>query len=178
MADVKHCTASPINDFEGFVHIFYCQIKNCTESLTEKLLRQVGWQGRVQNNQNSLHDVRSLDCRLPTRTYSPNFFSSRFWRAVVSFTAEIGFKIISNMILWKSLSCGDGHIRFLIHIKKKPNNSKQCTWSHPQLVVFRWSIKTDNQLVGILNQAFEPKIIFPINRTILLSLWFSGNLVT
>ena len=151
MADVKHCTASPINDFEGFVHIFYCRIKNCTESLTEKLLRQVGWQGRVQNNQNSPHDVWSPDCRLPTRTYSPNFFSSHFWRAVVSFTAEIGFKIISNMILWKSLSCGGGHIRFLIHIKKKkPNNRKQCTWSHPQLVVFRWSIKTDNQLVWYL----------------------------
>ena len=42
MADVKHCTASPINDFEGFFHIFYCRIKNFTESLTEKLLRQVG----------------------------------------------------------------------------------------------------------------------------------------
>ena len=59
MADVKHCTASPINNFEGFLHIFYCRIKNFTESLTEKLLRQVGWQGRVQNNWNSPHDVRS-----------------------------------------------------------------------------------------------------------------------
>jgi hypothetical protein len=39
MADVKHCTASPINDFEGFLHIFYCRIKNFMESLTEKLLR-------------------------------------------------------------------------------------------------------------------------------------------
>jgi hypothetical protein len=28
MADVKHCTASPINNFEGFLHIFYCRIKN------------------------------------------------------------------------------------------------------------------------------------------------------
>ena len=37
MADVKQCTASPINDFEGFLHIFYCRIKNFTESLTEKL---------------------------------------------------------------------------------------------------------------------------------------------
>jgi hypothetical protein len=45
MADVKHCTASPINDFEGFLHMFYCRIKHFTESLTEKLLRQVGWQG-------------------------------------------------------------------------------------------------------------------------------------
>jgi hypothetical protein len=53
MADVKHCTASPIYDFEGFLHILYCRIKNFTESLTEKLLRQVGWQGRVQNNRNS-----------------------------------------------------------------------------------------------------------------------------
>jgi hypothetical protein len=53
MADVKHCTASPINDFEGFLHILYCRIKIFTESLTEKLLRQVGWQGRVQNNRNS-----------------------------------------------------------------------------------------------------------------------------
>jgi hypothetical protein len=26
MADVKHCTTSPINDFEGFLHIFYCGI--------------------------------------------------------------------------------------------------------------------------------------------------------
>ena len=42
MADVKHCTASPINDFEGFLHIFYCRIKNIMESLTEKRLRQVG----------------------------------------------------------------------------------------------------------------------------------------
>jgi hypothetical protein len=42
MADVKHCTTSPINDFEGFLHIFYCRIKKFTESLTEKLLRQVG----------------------------------------------------------------------------------------------------------------------------------------
>ena len=81
MADVKHCTASsPINDFEGFLHIFYCRIKSFTESLTEKLLRQVGWQGRVQNNQNSPHDVRSPDCRVLTQTYSPNFFSSHFWR--------------------------------------------------------------------------------------------------
>jgi hypothetical protein len=23
MVDVKHCIASPINDFEGFLHIFY-----------------------------------------------------------------------------------------------------------------------------------------------------------
>jgi hypothetical protein len=42
MADVKHYTTSPINDFEGFLHIFYCRIKNVMESLTEKLLRQVG----------------------------------------------------------------------------------------------------------------------------------------
>jgi hypothetical protein len=34
--------ASPINDFEGFLHIFYWQIKNFTESLTEKLVHQVG----------------------------------------------------------------------------------------------------------------------------------------
>jgi hypothetical protein len=38
---------SPINDFKGFLHIFYCRIRHFTESLTEKLLRQVGWQGRV-----------------------------------------------------------------------------------------------------------------------------------
>ena len=75
-----HCTASPINDFEGFLHIFYCRINNFTESLTEKLLRQVGWQGRVQNNRNSPHDVRSLDCRVLTQMYSPNLFTSRFWR--------------------------------------------------------------------------------------------------
>jgi hypothetical protein len=79
MADVKHCTASPINDFEGFLHIFYCRIKNFTESLTEKLLRQVGRQGRVQNNRNSPHDVQSPDCRVLTQTYSQNFFSSRFF---------------------------------------------------------------------------------------------------
>ena len=35
-------TASPINDFKGFLHIFYCRIRHFTESLTEKLLRQVG----------------------------------------------------------------------------------------------------------------------------------------
>jgi hypothetical protein len=80
MMDVKHCTASPINDFEGFLHIFYCRIKNFTESLTEKLLRQVGWQGRVQNNRNSPHNVQSPDCRVLTQTYSPNFFSSHFWQ--------------------------------------------------------------------------------------------------
>jgi hypothetical protein len=43
MADVKHYTTSPINNFEGFLHIFYCRIKNVMESLTEKLFRQVGW---------------------------------------------------------------------------------------------------------------------------------------
>ena len=80
MMDVKHCTASPINDFEGFLHIFYCRIKNFTESFTEKLLRQVGWQGQVQNNWNSSLDVRSPDCRVLTQMYSPNLFSSRFWR--------------------------------------------------------------------------------------------------
>jgi hypothetical protein len=74
MADVKHCTASPINDFEGFLHIFYCRIKNFTELLTEKLLLQVGWQGRVQNNRNSPHDVRSPDCRVLTQMYLPNLF--------------------------------------------------------------------------------------------------------
>jgi hypothetical protein len=79
MADVKHCTASPINDFEGFLHIFYCRIKNFMGSLTEKLLHQVGWQGQVKNNVNSPHDVRSPDCRVLTQTYSPNFFSFRFW---------------------------------------------------------------------------------------------------
>ena len=89
MADVKHCTASPINDFEGFLNIFYCRIKIFTESLTEKLIRQVGRQGRVQNNWNSPHDVRSPECRVLTQTYSPNFFSSRFWRAVVSFTLSL-----------------------------------------------------------------------------------------
>ena len=77
MAIVKHCTA---NDFEGFLHIFYCRIKNFTESLTEKLLRQIGWQWRVQNNLNSPHDVRSPYCRVLTQRYSPNFFFSRFWR--------------------------------------------------------------------------------------------------
>jgi hypothetical protein len=98
MADVKHCTASPINDFEGFLNIFYCRIKIFTESLTEKLIRQVGRQGRVQNNWNSPHDVRSPECRVLTQTYSPNFFSSRFWRAVVSFTA-----VFENMWLMKVL---------------------------------------------------------------------------
>ena len=89
MADVKHCIASPINDFEGFLHIFYCRIKNVTESLTEKLLRQVCWQGRVQNNLNSPNDVRSPNCRVLTQTYSPNFFLFSLlasWQAVVSFT--------------------------------------------------------------------------------------------
>ena len=91
-ADAKHFTTSPISDFEGFLHIFYCRIKNFMESLTEKLLRQVGWQGWVQNNRKSPHDVWSLDCRVLTQTYSPNLFSSRFWRAVVSFTAMLGFQ--------------------------------------------------------------------------------------
>ena len=42
--------------------------------------RQVGWQGRVQNNRDLPHDVQSPDCRVLTQTYSPIFFSSRFWR--------------------------------------------------------------------------------------------------
>ena len=92
MVYVKHCTASPINDFEGFLHIFYCRIKNFTESLTEKLLHQVGWQRRVQNNRNSPQDVWSPDCRVLTQTHSPNFSSFRFWRVVVSLT---GFHILS-----------------------------------------------------------------------------------
>jgi hypothetical protein len=100
MADVKHCTASPINDFEGFLHIFYCRIKNFTELLTEKLLLQVGWQGRVQNNRNSPHDVRSPDCRVLTQMYLPNLFFSRFWRAVVSFTA-----IVIDLESWCKLTC-------------------------------------------------------------------------
>jgi hypothetical protein len=100
MADVKYCTASPINDFEGFLHIFYCRIKNCTESLTEKLLRQVGWQGRVQNNRNLPHDVRSPNCRVLTQMYLPNFFSSRFWRAVVSFTALAIFQLYCGVIFF------------------------------------------------------------------------------
>jgi hypothetical protein len=113
MADVKHCTASPINDFEGFLHIFYCWLKNFTESLTEKLLRQVGWQGRVQNNRNSPHDVRSSDCRVLTQMYSPNLFSSlafgelasggffhchecsRIWKLFVNFTLIQCIKIVS-----------------------------------------------------------------------------------
>ena len=37
-------------------------------------------------------------------------------------------------------------------------------------MVFRWSIITDNQLVGVLNQALEPKNLFQINWTILHSL--------
>ena len=56
------------------------------ESLTEKLLRQVGWQGRVQNNRNSPRDVQLPDCAVLKQTYSPNLFSSGFWRVVVSFT--------------------------------------------------------------------------------------------
>jgi hypothetical protein len=36
MADMKHWTASPINDFEGFLHIFYCRIKNFTEIYTSQ----------------------------------------------------------------------------------------------------------------------------------------------
>ena len=88
---MKHCTASPINDFEGFLHIFYCRMKNFTESLTEKLLRQVGWQGRVQNNQNSPHDVWSPDCRVLTQMYSPKLFLFSLlasWRAMVFFTTD------------------------------------------------------------------------------------------
>ena len=120
MADVKHCTASPINDFEGFLHIFYCRIKNFTESLTEKLLCQVGWQGRVQNNRNSPHDVRSLDCRVRTQTelasrcsvaglsssYTkvlPKFFLFSLlasWRTVVSFTVPV----VLNFILFTFLT--------------------------------------------------------------------------
>jgi hypothetical protein len=92
MADVKHCTASPINDFEGFLHIFYCRI-NFTESLTEKLLCQVGWQGRVQNNRNSPHDVRSPDCWVLTQTHSPNFSLLASWWAMVSFTEMVVKKV-------------------------------------------------------------------------------------
>ena len=90
-------TASPINDFKGFLHIFYCRIRHFTESLTEKLLRQVGWQGRVQNSRNTSHDVRSSDCRVLTQMDSPDFFSSRFWWAMVSFT-EVTDKIYHIML--------------------------------------------------------------------------------
>ena len=92
MADVKHCTASPSNDFEGFLHIFYCRLK--------KVYRIIDWEtsswltGGVQYNRNSPHDVRSTDCQILTQTYSPNLFSSRFWRVVVSFTA-ITSKVVS-----------------------------------------------------------------------------------
>ena len=34
----------------------------------------------MQNNRNSPHDVQSPDCQVLTQTYSPNLFSSRFWR--------------------------------------------------------------------------------------------------
>ena len=109
MADMKHCTASPINDFEGFLHIFYCRIKNFTESLTEKLLRQVGWQGRVQNNRNSPHDVRSPDCRVLTQTYSPNFFSSRFWpfgeRWFLSLLYILHYGIVALINFYLNFSC-------------------------------------------------------------------------
>jgi hypothetical protein len=66
-------------------------MKKFTEPLTEKLLRQVGWQGRVQNNQNSPHDVWSPDCRVLTQMYSPKLFLFSLlasWRAVVSFTTD------------------------------------------------------------------------------------------
>ena len=67
MADVKHCILSTI-----FSHLSLSN-QNFTELLTEKLLRQVGWQGRVQNIRNSPHDVRSPDSRVLTQTFSPNF---------------------------------------------------------------------------------------------------------
>jgi hypothetical protein len=101
MADVKHCTTDPINDLEGFFPIFYCRIKNFTESLTEKLLRQVGWQGRVQNNGNSPHDVRSPVCQGLTQTYSPNFF-------LFSLLASGGFfhcVYINILWLWWLTAC-------------------------------------------------------------------------
>jgi hypothetical protein len=48
MADVKHCTTSPINDFEGFLHIFYCRIKNFTESLTDvRMPKHVNYKRRA-----------------------------------------------------------------------------------------------------------------------------------
>ena len=58
---------------KNFFISFIVESKMLTESLTEKLLRQVGWQGRVQNIWNSPHDVRSPDSRVLTQTFSPNF---------------------------------------------------------------------------------------------------------
>ena len=84
MADVKYCTASPINNFEGFLHIFYCRIKNFTDSLTQKLICQVGWQGRVQNNRNLPHDVRSPDCRVHTQTNFISVWMSKFHESSLS----------------------------------------------------------------------------------------------
>ena len=106
MANVKHCTASPINDFEGFLHIFYCRIKIFTESLTEKLLHVVGWQGWVQNNRNS------PDCRVLTQTYSTNFFSSRI-------LASGGF-LHCPLIICLKLCCISSIYRLIV----SPNNRK------------------------------------------------------
>jgi hypothetical protein len=147
MADVKHCTASPINDFEGFLHIFYCRIKNFTESLTEKLLRQVGWQGRVQNNRNSPHDVPSPDCRVLTQTYSPNLFSSRFWWAVVSFTVTrwpcrwnncvgVGGVMLNNKVFTsRAVDCGFGKVPQLFSIN---NNHSVQKLAHHKEVSTAW----------------------------------------
>jgi hypothetical protein len=70
--------------------------------LTEKLLRQVGWQGRVRNNRNSSHDVWSPDCRVLTQMYSPNLFS-----LVIKYTIFCGvcFSLVyikPMSQLWKS----------------------------------------------------------------------------
>jgi hypothetical protein len=39
MVHVKHCTASPINDFEGFLHIF-ARVKTTTYAVKETTARQ------------------------------------------------------------------------------------------------------------------------------------------
>jgi hypothetical protein len=90
MADVKHCTVSPINDFEGFLHIFYCRIKNFTESLTEKLLYFVKLVDRgeckIIGSRLTMFGLRIVEFlhKRTCRIFSLLALAS--WRAVVSFT--------------------------------------------------------------------------------------------
>ena len=121
MADVKHCTASPINDFEGFHHIFYCRIKNFKESLTEKLLRQVGWQGEcniigtrlTMFGRRIVEFLHKRTCRICSLLAFGEFLSGGFFHWVMVFNAT--FNNIS-VISWQSVLlmeetwvCGDNH---------------------------------------------------------------------
>jgi hypothetical protein len=80
MSNVKHCTASPINDFEGFLHIFYCRIKNFTESLTEKLAQHDHEQLGIRLFQTLYKYCTYMQWKKPLLANSPKARREQIWR--------------------------------------------------------------------------------------------------